>query len=147
MDLKPEDETEKEFQNMMFDIKYDKEEFNDPETLGLLMYRLSTERKKTNALFKELKEKLEAIHKELKDTGNVEKTKKTVKKNREVLSKVDEKVYDYVQKNNKVDAAEIKDYIGYKGKNAASARLNSLYKKGFLEKERAGKRVLYWAKG
>ncbi len=143
MDIEPEDETEKEFQNLMFDVKYDKEEFKDPETIGLLLYRLSKERKKTNHLFKEITEKLEEIE---KGVQSKEITKES-KVDKQMLSKTDEKIYDYVQQNGKVDAADVKNEFGYKGRNAASARLNSLYKKGFLNKERVGKRVLYWAKG
>ncbi len=146
MGIDPQDETEEEFQNMLFDVKYDKEEFNDPETIGLLMYRLSKERKKTNELFKKITDKLDELHQEIGESKNSNKEKNTVA-NEETLSKVDKKVYNHVKDKGKVDAAEIQDALGYKGRNAASARLNSLYKKGFLEKERAGKRVLYWAKG
>jgi len=143
MDIEPEDKTEKEFQNLMFDVKYDKEEFKDPETIGLLLYRLSKERKKTNHLFKEITEKLEEIEKNVQS----KETTKEIEKDKQMLSKTDEKIYDYVQQNGKVDAADVKNEFEYKGRNAASARLNSLYKKGFLNKERVGKRVLYWAKG
>lgn len=143
MKMEPEDETEKEFQNLMFDVKYDKEQFKDPETIGLLLYRLSKERKKTNHLFKEISGKLEDIEKGIKN----KETEKEKPGKLDMLSKTDEKVYNYVQTNGKVDAADLKEEFGYKGKNAASARLSSLYKKGFLNKERVGKRVLYWAKG
>lgn len=146
MDLEPQDETEEEFQNMLFDVKYDKEQFNDPETIGLLMYRLSKERKKTNKLFEKITEKLENLHKELEGNKSTSTENKPLL-SEEKLSKVDKKVYNHVKENGKVDAAKIQEALGYKGRNAASARLNSLYKKGFLEKERAGKRVLYWAKG
>jgi len=143
MKMEPEDETEKEFQNLMFDVKYDKEQFKDPETIGLLLYRLSKERKKTNHLFKEISGKLEDIEKGIKN----KETEKEKSGKLDMLSKTDEKVYNYVQTNGKVDAADLKEEFGYKGRNAASARLSSLYKKGFLNKERVGKRVLYWAKG
>ncbi len=145
MDIEPEDETEKEFSNLMFDVKYDKEEFNDPETIGLLLYRLSKERKKTNHLFKEITEKLENIEEGIENKSTTKNTNKDRKK--QMLSKTDQKVYDYVKRNGKVDAADLKEEFGYKGRNAASARLNSLYKKDLLDKERVGKRVLYWAKG
>ncbi|MFW5902627.1 MAG: hypothetical protein ACOCTT_01930 [archaeon] len=145
MKMEPEDETEKEFQNLMFDVKYDKEQFKDPETIGLLLYRLSKERKKTNHLFKEISSKLKEIEEGISSKElAVEKEKP---REMDMLSKTDEKVYDYVQRNGKVDAANLKEEFGYKGRNAASARLNSLYKKGFLNKERVGKRVLYWVKG
>ncbi len=144
--IEPQDETEKEFQSLMFDVKYDKEKFNNPETIGLLMYRLSKQRKETNHLFSEILDKLGEMEKTFKasNTGRVEQSFQVDEK---MLSDVDRKIYGYIDERDKVDAAEIKEHLGYKGKNAASARLNSLYKKGYLNKERVGKRVLYWAKG
>ena len=42
------DKVEQEYKDLVFDIKYDKEQFKDPMTIGLLLYRLTMERKKTN---------------------------------------------------------------------------------------------------
>lgn len=145
--IEPQDETEKEFQNLMFDVKYDKEKFNDPETIGLLMYRLSKQRKQTNHLFSEILDKLGKMEKKFEAKGVKTVTEREERIDKAMLSDVDRKIYRYMENSDKVDAEEIKEYLGYKGKNAASARLNSLYKKGYLDKERVGKRVLYWAKG
>lgn len=145
--IEPQDETEKEFQNLMFDVKYDKEKFNDPETIGLLMYRLSKQRKQTNHLFSKILDKLSNMEEQFESKSVNTVTKREERLNKEMLSDVDRKIYKYMEDSDKVDAEEIKKYLGYKGKNAASARLNSLYKKGYLDKERVGKRVLYWAKG
>ncbi|NYZ80158.1 hypothetical protein H0N95_02815, partial [Candidatus Micrarchaeota archaeon] len=43
----PVDKAEEEYKDLVFDVKYDKEQFKDPMTIGLLLYRLSRERAKT----------------------------------------------------------------------------------------------------
>ena len=60
---------DKDYASLMFDVKYDKEQFKDPETIGLLMYRLAREREKTNALFEEILEKLDGMRKSIEKTG------------------------------------------------------------------------------
>ena len=49
-----EEGVDKDFGSMLFDVKYDKKQFEDPATIGLLMYRLAREREKTNKLFEEI---------------------------------------------------------------------------------------------
>ena len=45
------DDTEEEYKDLVMDIRYDKEQFKDPATIGLLLYRLSKEREKSNPMF------------------------------------------------------------------------------------------------
>lgn len=139
--MKVKDPIEEEYKQLMFDIKYDKEQFKDPETLGLLMYRLSKEREKTNYLFDEILKKLQHIAK------NTEKITVKESKEKELLSDTDQQIIEYARKQGKVDAEEIQSFLGYKGRNAASARLNALYERGLLMKARAGKKVKYWVQG
>lgn len=137
------DSVEKDYEKLIFDIKYDKEQFKDPATIGLLLYRLSKEREKSNFLFKQILEKLDAIKKGLSKTPPKIESKIEL----ETLSEVDQEIIVYTKKHGKIDAEQLREHFHYKGKNAASARLNALFQKGLLTKARAGKKVLYWVKG
>ena len=123
---------DKDYSQMLFDVKYDKDQFKDPEFIGLLMYRLVKEREASNKMFKQ-------IQKLLKENSVVTPSEKSV----EILSEVDEKILSFVTRLGKADAEALQKEFNYKGKNAASARLNALYKSA-LKKGRAGKKVYYW---
>jgi len=131
------DKTEKEYEQLLFDVKYDKEQLEDAFAQGLLLHRLVEERKKTNSLFQEISSKLTEI---------IDQFKGMPKKEMKIMSDIDEKIIAHIQRVGKVDAEEIQNVFGYKGKNAASARMNALYQKGLLRKGRAGKKVFFWAR-
>ena len=128
------DKVEQEYKDLVFDIKYDKEQFKDPMTIGLLLYRLTLERKKTNELFAKILKKLDE---------KPRASRKAIRKEL-VLSDLEQKIIDFVRTHKTTDAEEVQKHFGYKGKNAASARLNSLYNQGLLGKKRVGKKVKYW---
>ena len=131
-----EDKISKEYEALLFDVKYDKEQFKDNATIGLLLYRLAKEREASNAMFKQISEHLERIA-SLLQKGSTEQVKS-------IISDIDQKILAHIQRCGKVDAEEIQSIFQYRGKNAASARLNDLYEKGLLKKGRAGKKVFYW---
>jgi len=64
----------------------------------------------------------------------------------DILGDVDEKIIEFVKKNGKACAEDLQRAFNYRGKNAASARLNRLHSQGLLEKKQAGRRVYYFAK-
>jgi predicted HTH transcriptional regulator len=64
----------------------------------------------------------------------------------EILGDVDERIIEFVKKNGKACAEDLQRAFNYRGKNAASARLNRLHSQGLLEKKQAGRRVYYFAK-
>jgi len=132
-----EDQITKEYEALLFDIKYDKEQFKDNATIGLLLYRLAKERESSNAMFKQIIEKLDKI------ASLLQKGPATVEV-KNIISDIDQKILAHIQRCGKVDAEEIQSIFQYRGKNAASARLNDLYEKGLLKKGRAGKKVFYW---
>lgn len=131
-----EDKISKEYEALLFDVKYDKEQFKDNATIGLLLYRLAKEREASNAMFKQISEQLEKIA-NLLEKGRPAEVKS-------IISDIDQKILAHIQRSGKVDAEEIQSIFQYRGKNAASARLNDLYEKGLLKKGRAGKKVFYW---
>jgi len=132
-----EDKISKEYEALLFDVKYDKEQFKDNATIGLLLYRLAKEREASNSLFREIGAKLDRIASLLEKRPMTEQVTS-------IISDIDQKILAHIQRNGKVDAEEIQSIFQYRGKNAASARLNDLYEKGLLKKGRAGKKVFYW---
>lgn len=131
-----------EYNAYAFDIKYDKQQFKDPATIGLLIYRLAKERKRSNHLFQEVSAKLDKLI-ELMET---QKAAVPVA-NDALVSDTDQKIIDYVKGKGKACAEEIRELFGYKGANGACMRLNALHTKGMLAKGRAGKKVFYWVQG
>jgi len=132
-----EDKITKEYESLLFDVKYDKEQFKDNATIGLLLYRLAKEREASNKMFQEVVERLEKIAQLL---SNRPESREITN----IISDIDQKILAHVQRYGKVDAEGIQSIFHYRGKNAASARLNDLYEKGLLKKGRAGKKVFYW---
>lgn len=61
------------------------------------------------------------------------------------ISAVDAKIVQFIQLSHSgmACAEDLRDKMGYKGKNAASSRLNRLFKLGILERHQIGKKVYY----
>jgi len=59
---------------------------------------------------------------------------------------VDEEILKFVRERRHVSAEEVRKKFGYKGKNAASARLSRMYDLGLLGKKQVGRAVLYCVK-
>jgi len=60
-----------------------------------------------------------------------------------LLGSTDERIVGFVGSRGAVCAQDVQTQFKYKGKNAASARLNKLASMGVLEKQQAGRRVYY----
>ncbi len=59
------------------------------------------------------------------------------------LSSLDAKIMQFVQRMDIACAEDIQKTMNYRGRNAASARLNKLYKQGLLERYQLGHKVYY----
>ncbi len=138
----PANPADKDFESLVFDFKYDKEQFKDPAALGLMLYRLAREREQTNLLFKEILKRLDELSEKLSAGAPAAREAPVVERG---LSETDAEILRFVRQAGAVDAEQVRRRFGYKGKNAASARLNNLYNRGLLKKTRAGKKVLYHA--
>ncbi len=103
------------------------ERIDNPVTLGILVALLIEERRRTNKILEEIRDLL----------------KHNAKREVEELSDADEKIVELAQERGMITAEDVKEALGYKGLNAASARLNRLYKMGVLTKIRKGRKVYY----
>ena len=103
----------------------------DPLVLATLIAALLEERRRMNRLLEEIRDAL----RRLSATSAPEKL--------EELSEADERILALVRERGMVCAEDVKEALGYKGLNAASARLNQLYKRGLLSKIRKGRKVYF----
>ncbi len=108
---------------------------SDPVFLGVLLHKLIEERENTNRLLKTLISKIERIEKALSHE----------QRQPQILSDIDQRIYEFVKQKGMVTAEDVMKAFNYKGQNGASARLNKLYSMGLLNKTHAGKKVYYYA--
>jgi predicted HTH transcriptional regulator len=120
-----------EYEKLSRDVKYDTEKFKDPYVVGAMIHRLVEERRYTNALLRDINKKLNQLLENRAQEPDVG------------ISEIDEEILKLVEKLGTVTAEEVQKELSYKGRNAASARLNALEKKSLLRKTRKGKKVVF----
>ena len=113
------------------DLKVLAQNVHDPMSLGLMVALLIEERRRTNRL-------LEEILEEIRKAKPVEEKKEIMG-----LSEQDERILELARERGSITAEEVKEALGYKGLNGASARLNYLFKQGYLRKIRKGRKVYF----
>ncbi len=109
----------------------------DPLFLGFIAYKLLEERENTNRILKNLLQRIE--HLETKLSQNNHKPVMTV----DLLSDTDRKILDFVSSRGKVTAEDVRIAFKYKGRNAASSRLNKLCAQGLLVKKQVGRKMYF----
>ncbi len=113
-----------------------------------VLHDLITDREATNRVLRTLTEQVkvlrEAVSSTMLTSGPAEGYGQEPV--REVaISTVDANIVEFVQTRPKSMAAaeDVMAFMHYRGKNAACARLNSLYKRGVLERLQLGHKVYY----
>ncbi len=117
------------------DLEENLEKFRDPVVLGEMVYKLLEERENTNRILKNVLARLEEL--EGKTAGAAAEEEK-------MLPEIDEQILSFVKELGKATAEDVKEKFDYKGKNAASARLNRLCGIGLLKKRQVGKKVFFF---
>ncbi|MFH1751676.1 MAG: hypothetical protein ABH821_01940 [archaeon] len=117
----------------------------DPRITSLLLVKLSKEREQTNQLLSDVNRKFDEIMFALKTTQSKQEPVASLN-SFEVLPEADQKILSLVRVKGQVDANLVKECLSYKGLNAASQRLNALFKQGVLKKVQSGRKVLYLEK-
>lgn len=149
-------------------LEADIAKLRDPVVLASLMHTAATERENTNRLLKTLIEKLDQKFSEVESRisaleeggGQVTEEKALLLLHRKtsspptpsppsdddvLLPAIDEEIMHFVREKRHVSAEEVRAKFGYKGKNAASARLSRMFDMGLLQKRQVGRAVLYFA--
>lgn len=119
------------------DLEKNREKFRDPVVLGEMMYQILQERENTNRILKNILTKLDSI---------AEQRTVPAPKEEIVLPEIDEKIVSFVKRKGKATSEEVRRKFKYRGRNAASARLNRLCKMGILRKKQVGKKVFFFPK-
>ena len=123
-------------------------EGTDGNVTALLKYMVD-ERERTNRMLEGLTDKIRRLEGALDGMyAATEEKEQSVQPriidNREIpLSELDSQVLDFVQTKGMICADQLKEYMGYKGRNAACTRLNRLYVTGLLERFQLGHKVYY----
>lgn len=120
------------------DLEENMEKFKDPVILGELVYKLLEERENTNRLLKTIIERLDRLE------SHGISTEKLVEEI-PMLADIDTEIMGFVKETGKVTAEEVKVKFNYKGKNAASSRLNRLVNQNLLQKKQVGKKVFFFS--
>jgi len=136
----------KEQDEVYRELERDIKQLKEPLFLAALLNRTANERENSNRILKNILAKLEGL----------ERRVESIEKNRGmpapkgprhpediILPEPDENIMAFVREHKKACAEDIQKAFGYKGKNAASSRLNRLFELGLLEKRQAGRKVYY----
>jgi hypothetical protein len=125
---------------------------SDETSSNLLMIirLIMDENKKNTMLLKAISESVGRLESEVGEAGLYEQDDQSAfnpvedKLSRvQPVSGLDAKILQIVQLKNIACAEDVKQALGYKGRNAASARLNRLYQQGLLERHQLGHKVYY----
>lgn len=140
---------ESEFVNIVKEFKDFQTKFEDPVFIATLLHKLSEERSSSNLVLKEVNAKLDRLLAlEARIASIEQKLGPSLLQQQVVLSPTDKKIVALAKKK-PVCAEDVREALKYKGKNAASARLNALVKKSVLHKKQVGKKVYFtiWIDG
>ncbi len=133
-------------------LQRDIEKLRDPVVLASIMHTAASERENTNRLLKTLIERLDAAFGEVEarlealERKPVAPAEPKPQDDELLLPAVDEEMLMFVKEKRHASAEEVRKRFGYKGKNAASARLNRMFELGLLTKRQVGRAVVFSAK-
>ncbi len=118
---------------------------SEGDVMALFRY-MREEREKTNKILAGITVQVQKLEHEIEYVyAEEEKQGYAIADNREIpLSTLDTKILNFVQsKGGMACADEIKEFMHYRGRNAACSRLNKLYKEGLLDRYQLGHKVYY----
>jgi GTP-sensing pleiotropic transcriptional regulator CodY len=130
-----------------------KESVKDPAlSAAYFLSKISDEKASFNLVLREINAKLDRIVflerrvaqlEEMLEKNSVEKAAVAPAPGKGLVADIDLEIIGFVKEKGKAVAQEVADKLGYKGKNAACARLNRLAAAGLLAKKQAGRKVYY----
>ena len=130
-----------------------KKKMKDPVVVGTMLYRLSEERESSNLVLKEINAKLDrllaletrlgALEQKASAFSAATPIEATAGAVEVLLPEIDEDIMSFVTRRGKACAEEVQAKFHYKGRNAASSRLNRLCDAGVLEKVQVGRKVFF----
>ena len=140
------------FQELSLDIDEVYKHSKDPAFVAALLFKLAEEREKTNKILENIADKYDEIMFKLKTERLFERESSLTPTPQphdlptQILPEQDQMIIHLAQTRGQVSAEEVRAELGYRGSNAASQRLNKLFKDGHLRKVQSGRKVLYLAR-
>jgi len=127
---------------MVDKYKGDLNKLKDPIVIGILLSQLKDQKEDSNRLLQTILGKLDSLESRIQ---SLEKGHSPVRHDNTdvILSDIDDKIHSFVKLRGRVCAKDVQKAFEYKGRNAASARLNNLYSMGVLLKKQVGRKVYF----
>ncbi len=116
------------------------------EALASTLTRLMEERERTNRALLAITEKINKMEQQWREAFEAQESYATPIQQGQMevaVSHLDGMILDFVKTKGMACADDVKEYMGYRGRNAACNRLNRLVLSGFLVKTQLGHRVYY----
>ncbi len=135
-----------EFEQVSDEFRDVSAKLKDPILVGALLHRLTQERESTNLLLREINAKLDKIDQLESKIAQLENRSTVVQGSQAqplLLAEVDQEIVAFVKRKGAVCAEDVQEKFKYKGKNAASSRLNKLCALGVVKKAQVGKKVFF----
>ena len=133
------------FNDLTIDIQQIMAGSNDPVFIAALLFKVAEERRQANQLLESINDKFDKIMFSLK-TQNVSNEPAQQMQNKfEILPEQDQVIVKFIGEKGSATAMDVMGLMRYRGLNAASQRLNKLFKEGYLKKVQSGKKVLFLA--
>ncbi len=139
------------FSELSLDIQEVYKHSKDPMFIAVLLFKLAEEREKTNKILEKIFDKYDEIMLKLKTPGGAMNEASLTPTPQplpatQILPEQDQMIMHLVATRGQISAEEVRAELGYRGSNAASQRLNKLFKDGHLRKVQSGRKVLYLAR-
>lgn len=141
-----------EFRELTEDLSDAVQQMADPVSIATMLYTIAEEKKSNNLVvrginskFDLLVSKLDRITELLENLSGPTESHDSSPAHVDI-SERDQEILDFVRTKMKVCADDVQNHFKYKGRNAASARLNKLFREKRLEKVYAGRNVYYTIK-
>jgi predicted HTH transcriptional regulator len=122
----------------------------DSIAIGSMLYTIAEEKKNNNLVVKDINAKfdqmmtiLERIANRLEEIAERSGPSESGRPDNIDISNRDGEILEFVKSHKRVCADDVQNHFKYKGRNAASARLNKLFRDNIVEKVYAGRNVYY----
>jgi len=113
----------------------------DPVVLGSILFKVASEKENANRILRNIYARLDALEARI---ANLEGLAGEARRPAPaILPEIDQRIVDFVKKKGLACAEDVQSAFNYRGRNAASARMNNLFELGVLEKVQAGRKVFY----
>ena len=141
-----------EFQDLMGELSDTVYQMSDPVAIATMLYSIAEEKKSGNLVVRDINGKFDNIAgklekiliqlEEINKKFNAPEVARTSQQSCEPSDR-DQEVLNFVSLKKRVCADDLQKKFGYRGRNAASARLSKLFRNNMLEKTYVGKTVFY----